>query len=125
MEFKYFVIRRLLLIIPTFLGLVLLVFLIMRSFPTTQLVAAYINRKLAIPVSVQIKMAEQQLGLTYPVPVQYFYYIAAIFRGDWGTMNLQNYYQGPVLQGIAYFFPNTIQLAIFSTILAVLIALPL
>ncbi|HLH85708.1 MAG TPA: ABC transporter permease [Thermoplasmataceae archaeon] len=125
MEFKYFVIRRLLLIIPTFLGLVLLVFLIMRSFPTAQLVAAYINRKLAIPVSVQIQMAKAQLGLDYPVPVQYFYYIGALFRGDWGTMNLQNYYTGPVLQGIAYFFPNTIQLAIFATILSVLIALPL
>lgn len=125
MQFKYFVIRRLLLIIPTFLGLVLLVFIIMRSFPTSELVADYINRRLPIPISVQIQSAKAQLGLNYPAPVQYFYYVSALFRGDWGTMNLQNYYSGPVLQGIAYFLPNTVQLAIFATILSVLIALPL
>ena len=57
MELKYYIIRRLLLLIPTLLGLVLLVFLLMRMFPDTYLIARYINPKSGIPYSVQAEQA--------------------------------------------------------------------
>ena len=124
MELRYYIIRRLLLLIPTILGLTVLTFLLMRAFPNYQLVQGYINPHSSIPVSVQMLNAEKALGLNYPPPVQYIYYLKDLFLGNWGQMST-TFYSGPVLRGIEYFFPNTVQLAIFSIILSIIIAIPL
>ncbi len=124
MELRYFIIRRLLLLIPTLLGLVLLIFFLLRMFPDTYLVARYINPKSSVPVSVQIAQAKAALGLNYPVFIQYFFYLKALFTGNWGTMST-SIYTGSVLKGIELYFPATLQLTIFATILSIIIAIPL
>ena len=124
MELKYYIIRRLLLLIPTLLGLVLLVFLLMRMFPDTYLIARYINPKSGIPYSVQAEQARAALGLNYPIFIQYFFYLKSLFTGNWGYMSTP-IYSGPVLQGIELYFPSTLQLSILATILSVAIAIPL
>ncbi len=124
MELRYFIIRRLLLLIPTLLGLVLLVFFLMRAFPDSYLVSRFINTKSSVPVSVQIANAKAALGLNYPVFVQYFFYLETLFTGNWGTMSTP-IYTGSVLKGIELYFPSTIQIAIFATVLSVIIAIPL
>lgn len=124
MELRYFIIRRLLLLIPTLLGLILLVFFLMRMFPDNYLVAKYINPKSPIPVSLQMERAKAALGLNYPIVVQYFFYLKALFTGNWGSMATP-IFTGPVLTAIELYFPSTLQLAIFATILSVAIAIPL
>lgn len=124
MELRYFIIRRLLLLIPTLFGLILLIFFLLRMFPDTYLVARYINPKSSVPVSVQIAQAKAALGLNYPIFIQYFFYIKALFTGSWGTMST-SIYTGSVLSGIELYFPATLQLAIFATILSIIIAIPL
>lgn len=124
MELRYFVIRRLLLLIPTLLGLVLLVFFLMRAFPDTYLVSRFVNTKSSVPISVQEANARVALGLNYPVIVQYFFYLGTLFTGNWGTMSTP-IYTGPVLKGIELYFPSTLQIAIFATILSIVIAIPL
>ncbi len=124
MELRYFIIRRLLLLIPTLLGLILLVFILLRAFPDSYLISKYLNPKSAVPISVQTEHAKELLGLNYPVFIQYFFYIKALFIGQWGTM-VTPVYTGPVLTAIELFYPATIQLALFATILSILIAIPL
>ncbi|BAB60497.1 ABC transport system permease protein P1P2A1A2 [Thermoplasma volcanium GSS1] len=124
MELRFFIIRRLLLLIPTLIGLTLLTFILVRALPTSLLLSQYVNPHSTLPRSVQIAHAKAILGLDYPVPIQYFFYLAALIHGNWGFM-VSNFYTGPVLTGIEEFFPNTLQLTIFAVILSVLISIPL
>lgn len=123
MELKYFVLRRVLLIVPTIIGITVFVFILMRSFPDNLLVSGYINPHSSLPRATQIKIAEEQLGLNLPPPVQYFYYIANLFKGDWGFVTKP--VPMPVLTGIELFLPNTVQLTIFASILSIIISIPL
>lgn len=123
MELKYFVLRRVLLLIPTVIGITVFVFILMRSFPDQLLVSGYINPHSTLPRATQIKIAEEQLGLNLPPPVQYFYYIANLFKGDWGFVTKP--VPMAVLAGIELFLPNTVQLAIFAAILSIIISIPL
>ncbi len=102
----------------------MLVFILLRAFPDSYLISKYINPKSAVPISVQIEHAKELLGLNYPVFIQYFFYVKALFIGQWGQMSTP-VYTGPVLTAIELFFPSTIQLALFATILSILIAIPL
>lgn len=123
MELRYFVLRRILLLIPTVIGITVLVFILLRSFPDSLLVSAYINPHSSLPRAEQIKIAEEQLGLNLPAPVQYFYYLSNLLKGDWGFVTKP--FPGPVLLGIELFMPNTVQLAIFAATLSILLAIPI
>ena len=131
MDLKYYIARRVLLIIPTFIGLVLIVFLLMRAIPNIELVAPYLNNKSSIPLSTQALNAEILLGIRFPngayvpVPLEFFYYLKDIFIGQWGQMSITGYYTGSVIHAISLYAPNTIQLALISTVVALLIAIPL
>ncbi|MEM0157995.1 MAG: ABC transporter permease [Thermoplasmataceae archaeon] len=123
MELRYFIIRRLLLVIPTLIGLTIIVFALMWSLPPNFLTAQFVNPR-APNADYLRQLAAQQLGIGQPLPIAYFHYLVNTFSGQWGYMNTQ-FFRGPVLTGISIFFPNTVQLAIFATILAVIISIPL
>lgn len=126
MELRYFIIRRLLLLIPTLIGLTIIVFVLMWSLPHSFLASAFINPK-APDRAQQLADAYSELGLNQGIVLGYLHYLANTFTGHWGYMALSNpiHYDGSVLSGIALFFPNTIQLVIFAAILSILIAIPL
>lgn len=124
MRMLYFVIRRLLLIIPTVIGLSILTFILMSVIPPTLLEAQLINPNSTVPMNIQLHDAAVQLGLNYPKPVQYFFYLNGLIHGNLGYMNT-GFYSGPVLRGIEQFFPNTIQLVIISLVVSLAISLPL
>ncbi|MEM3852435.1 MAG: ABC transporter permease, partial [Methanomassiliicoccales archaeon] len=111
-------------LIPTFLGLTLLMFVLFALMPQTLLVAPYITLHSTEPRSLVIKQVEAQLGLNKPLPIRYFIYLWNMIHGNLGVMNLPGY-PSSVTQAIAISFPNTVQLALFSTILATAIAIPL
>lgn len=124
MELRFFIIRRLLLLIPTVIGIVLIVFVLMRAVPNYVLEAPYVNPTSPIPIKEQMTAIGNQLGLQYPMPVQFFYYVSNLIHGNWGMMQ-SAFYTGPVLTGIIYFFPNTLQLALFTVVLSGLVSIPL
>ncbi len=126
MELRFFIIRRLLLIIPTLIGLTIIVFVLMWSLPHTFLASAFINPK-APNRAQQIINAENALGLNQGIVLGYLHYLGNTFTGNWGYMTLSNpiKYSGTVLSGIGLFFPNTIQLVIFAAVLSILISIPL
>jgi ABC-type dipeptide/oligopeptide/nickel transport system permease component len=124
MELRFYIIRRALILIPTFLGLTVLMFILFSLIPEQLLIAPYLSIHQTLPRAYVVHQATILLGLNLPLPLRYFKYVWNMFHGNLGVMNLPGY-PSSVAQAIAISFPNTLQLAIFSTILAVVIAIPL
>jgi len=112
--------RRLLLTIPTLLGVALVVFLMMRAIPgdvVTQLVGVEQE------VSPE-RMAELRriFGLDLPIHVQFGQWLGAALQGDLGT-SLRT---GRSIMGdLLLRFPATLQLSVMSLGIALALALPI
>ncbi len=125
MELRYFIIRRLLLLIPTILGLTIFVFILMWAYGPANLVGPYLSQK--GNRAAQIAYWENYLGIYPTDPVlTYFHYLGNLLSGNWGIVGGTFFLPfSNVLTDIEIFFPNTIQLAIGASILSILIAIPL
>ncbi len=124
MELRFYIVRRILVLIPTLLGLTLLMFILLAMIPPALLEIPYYNPRSGVPREVQLHNAALLLGLNLPLPLRFFKYVWLLLHGNLGIMNLAGY-PSSVAQAILQAFPNTIQLALFSTILALAIAVPL
>lgn len=124
MELRYFILRRVLLLVPTILGLSIFMFVLIEAVPKALLASPYINAHSTLPYATQEQNALRLLGLNYPAPVAYFYYLARLFHGNLGQMSMPGY---PVSVSTAIMdaLPNTIQLTLFAAILSIAIAIPL
>ena len=114
MTLRTYIISRILLTIPMIFILLTTVFLIMRVLPGDPVLLHF--EKMENPAAMAAMRA--QLGLDKPLWAQYFDYVVGIFRGDLGK-SMQDY--SPVAQQIFSAFPATLELAICSMIIAVLI----
>jgi ABC-type dipeptide/oligopeptide/nickel transport system permease component len=131
MELKYYIMRRILVLIPTVMGLTLLVFLLFNLVPEYMITAGLVSPHFQGAQRLQaIKIAEVVYGLTYangqPIPIylRYFLYLKDLLIGNWGFMT-SNMFTGNVLTGIELYFPNTLQLTIFATIVTFIVSIPL
>ncbi len=113
-----YIIRRIVYMIPTFVGAMIAIFIILRMLPGDP------ARLIAGPEALEEDVARirQQLGLDKPLYIQFIDYISSVLRGDLGT-SLRT--RTPVLSEILYRFPYTLTLAIVAEAIAVLIAIPL
>ena len=111
-----YLVKRLLMVVPTVWGAVTLVFLAIHLAPGDP-IALYIPPDFPVNASPE-RVAElrQRLGLDRPLHVQYATFIAGIFQGDLGT-SLQH--RNPVAEGLLERLPNTLQLGILSLAIAV------
>jgi peptide/nickel transport system permease protein len=119
---RTYIIRRIVLMFPTLLGAVTLIFLIMRLLPGD--VALYI---LGSDESGQMNQEALQhirseLGLDKPLIVQYLDWIWDAFRLDFGN---SYWTQQPVIEELGRRYPMTANLAILSLLLGTLIAIPI
>lgn len=124
MELRYFILRRILLLIPTLLGLSIFMFVLIEAVPKALLASPYINPHSTLSYAVQEQNALKLLGLSNPAPVAYFYYLSRLFHGNLGLMHLPGY-PTSVSAAILDALPNTIQLTIFAAIISIAIAVPL
>lgn len=69
-----------------------------------------------------IREMEHQLGLDQPLYIQYFRYMAGVFRGDLGTSTS---YRIPVAQIIAERLPNSVKLTMGTVLIGCCLAIPL
>jgi peptide/nickel transport system permease protein len=90
------------------------VFLVMRVLPGDPVMLHF--EKMENPEA--MALMRTRLGLDKPLWAQYFDYVVGLFRGDLG-LSMQDY--SPVAQQIFSAFPATLELAICSMIIAVLI----
>jgi len=114
----FFVLRRLLLIVPILIGLTLLLFVIARLLPGDPVgLAAGPN---ATPEL--IAQLKRQFNLDQPLPVQYWTYLTGLIHGDWG---MSVFTRRPVFDDILTYLPATLELVIAAFLIAVLVGIPL
>ena len=116
MTLRTYIISRILLTIPMIFILLTAVFFVMRILPGDPVQMHF--EKMATPAAVSAMQA--QLGMDKPLWLQYVNYLAGLFRGDLGK-SMQDY--SPVGQQIFSAFPATLELAICSMLVAVLIGI--
>ena len=106
-----FIIRRLLLSIPTLLGVLVVAFLLLYVAPGDPVQAMVGERA----DEATIARLRQELRLDDPLPVQFGHYIAGIAKGDLGRSYITN---RPIRNDIFERFPKTLELAGAAMLLA-------
>jgi len=113
-----FVARRLALIIPTFVGVTLIAFALIRLIPGDPVENLSGERGMD---PARRERLLHEFGLDRPLPVQYAEYVGQVLRGDLGTSLTTH---EPVLQEFLTLFPATVELAFFALLFAVVVGLP-
>ena len=116
---RRYVAGRLLLMIPTLIGVAILTFVIMRMVPGDIVALKYAGSP--VPQSV-IDEERHQLGLDKPMWQQFTDWMGEIARFDLGTSLWTGH---SVVEEIEIRFPLSLELAIIATLLAIAIAIPL
>ena len=106
----WYIARRLLQIIPVFLGATLIIYLMMFSTGSDPIHAIAGDKPLPPAVADQLRA---QYNLDKPILVQWFLYIVNVLQGDFGV-NLSG---RPIIDDIRRAFPVTFKLAIIAVII--------
>jgi peptide/nickel transport system permease protein len=106
---------RLLAAIPTLLGVVTLVFIVMRLVPGT--IVDQILASGDASEEVQRSLREY-FGLDQPLYVQYFRYLGSLATGDLGTSWRARF---PAAEMILYALPVTLQLALMAALISMIV----
>ncbi len=110
--------KRLLMIFPVILGVTFLIFTIMDLTPGDP--AMMILGEGARPE--EYAALREEMGLNDPFFVRYFHYVANAVRGNFGRSYRTNI---PVFQEIATRLPYTLNLAVASTLIAIIVGIPI
>ena len=111
---------RVLLLIPTLLGMSILIFLMLRLLPGDIVdIIAGADPQADTAARQQLREA---MGLADPLPVQYFHWLGDLLRGDPGTSLRSGQ---PVGQLMLASLPITVELAVLATLMATIVAIPL
>lgn len=113
-----FTLRRLLLLIPTLVGVSLLTFALSRIVPGDP-------ARLAAGAQATPEMYQQireEFGLDKPLPTQYLDYVRGIVTGDWGKSILS---RRPVLEDLQTYWPATLELVLVAMVIATAVGVPL
>jgi dipeptide transport system permease protein len=113
-----FLLTRASLIIPTFFGVTLLTFALIRLAPGDPVLIMAGERGID---PVRYQQLRKEMGLDEPLLVQYGIYIADVMRGDLGRSIVS---REPVLREFLALFPATIELSVMAMLFAVLLGLP-
>ncbi len=118
MTLAKYVAKRLLQAIPTLIGVVLFMFILIRMLPgdPARLIAGI------EATEEDVERIREILGLNRPLYVQFIDYMKDVFTGDLGTSIR---FGTPVIGEIMERLPYTIQLALVSEFLAVILGVPL
>ncbi|MGE8940635.1 ABC transporter permease [Leptospira interrogans] len=117
----WFLIRRLILVVPTLLGVAVAVFFLIRVMPGDVVMMKFMAEGATVSEDV-LDMERKRLGLDKPLYEQFTDYMVGLARFDLG----KSLWTGEsVAKEIATRAPVSFQIAIMATIIAVLISLPL
>ncbi|MYS95370.1 MULTISPECIES: ABC transporter permease [Streptomyces] len=109
--------RRVALLVPLMLGIVLFVFLVMR-FSDVDPASAFFQG--ANPTPRQLHDFREEHGLLDPLPVRYADFVADLLHGDMGTSALT---RAPVVDQVTTALPLTLQLTFLGLGVAVVLSL--
>ncbi len=113
-----YILQRLVFSIPVFLGVVTIVFLVVRVIPGDPAVAAlgdYASKE-------AVEALRQQMGLNEPLPIQYVRFLANLVRGDLGKSMIT---ASPIRREIGHALPYTLELTALAILIGTLLGIPI
>jgi dipeptide transport system permease protein len=113
-----FLLTRVSLVVPTFIGITLLVFVLVRLIPGDPIETMAGEHGIDQAVHEQLR---HEYGFDRPVFVQYGYYLLRLVHGDLGRSIATH---KPVIEEFASLFPATIELSVCAMLFALAIGLP-
>jgi peptide/nickel transport system permease protein len=116
-----YVIKRLLLMIPTLFGAAVLIFLLMRAIPGDICYLRLASGGGSVVKEV-LDNCRRELGLDQTMLTQFIVFIKGLVTFDFGKSMWTN---RPIIDEIALRFQLSLQVAIMATVTAILIAIPL
>ena len=117
-----YIARRLLLLIPVFLGISVMVFVITHVLPGDPVAIAVGGNTGATGVSRQtIDTIRHQYGLDEPLYIQYLAYMRKLLHGDFGVSLVS---KRPVADELVQYLPATIELTLVGIVIAIGIGIP-
>ena len=113
-----FVLGRLAVLIPTFIGVSIIAFAFIRVLPGDPVMLMSGERVMAPE---RYEKISHELGYDRPLPVQYLDYLTDVLSGDFGSSIVT---KRPVLDDFLTLFPATLELSLCAILLAVFIGVP-
>lgn len=113
-----FLLRRLAVLIPTFIGVSIIAFSFIRLLPGDPVALLSGERVMSPERHAEISA---HLGLDRPLVVQYLDYLGGIVTGDFGTSIVS---KTPILEQFLSLFPATVELSLCAIVIAVLLGIP-
>ncbi len=113
-----FLLKRLLLTLPTFFALMFITFIMIRLVPGDPIEVRRGERGISPE---RLEQLRHEMGLDQPVWKQFGDYVWAILHGDFGTSIVS---KTPILQEFATLFPATLELTIAAMIFAIVLGIP-
>ena len=118
-----YILRRLLLAVPTLFGVTVLIFIAMRVIPGDPLAHIYSEAGgIYILTDYELKEARASLGMDRPLSIQYLSWIGDVARGDMGK---SFWTDTPIRRVIERRGPITLQIAIMSVVFSWIVGLPI
>jgi peptide/nickel transport system permease protein len=117
-----YIIKRLLLIFPTLLGVAVLIFLLLRVVPGDVVEARYLSGENQFVSQELMNLERKKLGLDQPMWKQFTTWMGGLLRFDFGTSMWTG---APITEEIKLRFALSLQLAIMASTVATLLAIPL
>ena len=118
----FYILKRLLAMIPTLLGVAVLIFVLLRIVPGDVVEARYLTQGSQFQSQDLMDQERKKLGLDQPVWKQFTTWMAGLARLDFG---LSMWTGAPITEEIKLRFALSLQLAIMASLLAQLLAIPL
>ncbi len=117
-----YIIKRLLAIIPTLLGVAILIFLLLRVVPGDVVEARYLGEGGQFQSTDLMQIERKKLGLDQPLWKQFTGWMWGLLHLDFG---LSMWTGAPITEEIKLRFALSLQLALMATLVATLLAIPL
>lgn len=112
------IVKKLLMMIPIVIMVSIILFLLLKALPGDAAMVA--GGEFA--TDADIEAAREAMGLNKPLYMQYLDWLWGILHGDFGNSLLTG---SPIVDKVVQRFPATMELAILSMIVAIIIAVPL
>ena len=117
-----YILKRLLLMIPTLFGVAVLIFLLLRVVPGDVVEARYLTQGSQFQSQELMNLERKKLGLDQPIWKQFTRWMGGVLRLDFGTSMWTG---SPISEEIRLRFALSLELALLATIVATLLAIPL
>ncbi len=118
----FYIFKRLLAMIPTLLGVAVLIFVLLRIVPGDVVEARYLTQGSQFQSQDLMDQERKKLGLDQPLWKQFTTWMSGLARLDFG---LSMWTGAPITEEIKLRFALSLQLAIMASLLAQLLAIPL